>query len=95
MVCRHQALAGAAGPAGVVDQPASSGRLEGVSARDSTAQEQRWLEQVRGNGKLQLYRLVKQDFGRELYLQCPDVQRRRLWTKLRAGALELRVETGR
>ena len=59
------------------------------------SEEQRWLEQVRGNGKLQLYRLVKQDFGRELYLQCPDVQRRRLWTKLRAGALELRVETGR
>ena len=54
-----------------------------------------WLEQVRGNGKLQLYSLVKQAFGRELYLQCPDAQHRRLWTKLRAGALELRVETGR
>jgi len=59
------------------------------------SEERQWLEQVRGNGKLQLYSLVKQAFGRELYLQCPDAQHRRLWTKLRAGALELRVETGR
>ncbi len=91
MVRRHQALPGTAGPAGVVVQPASAGRLEGVSAQGSAAQRRA----TRGNGKLQLYSLVKQAFGRELYLQCPDAQHRRLWTKLRAGALELRVETGR
>ena len=31
----------------------------------------------------------------ELYLKVQQVNRRRMWTKLRGGCLELRVETGR
>ena len=68
---------------------------ETVRAQVLMREEARWREQVLRNGKLQIYAVVKEDMGLEAYLQCPDVARRRLWGKLRAGALEIRVETGR
>ena len=47
------------------------------------------------SAKLEDYVRWKQEPGLEEYLDHGDVPQRRLWTKLRGGCLELRVETGR
>ena len=70
-----------------------------------------WQEKVRGmiverearlwrlravkNAKLEEYVRWKHKPGMEEYLMHPMAQQRRLWTKMRGGCLELRIETGR
>ena len=47
------------------------------------------------NAKLEEYAKWKTKPEKEDYLEHADTHQRRLWTKLRSGCLELRVETGR
>ena len=47
------------------------------------------------NAKLEEYAKWKSKPEKEDYLEHADTHQRRLWTKLRSGCLELRVETGR
>ena len=54
-----------------------------------------WRARVVKSAKLEDYVRWKHEPGLEEYLEHGDVPQRRLWTKLRGGCLELRVETGR
>ena len=54
-----------------------------------------WRVRVVKNAKLEDYVRWKHEPGLEEYLEHGIVPQRRLWTKLRGGCLELRVETGR
>ena len=63
-------------------------RIEDMEARD-------WRRRVARSSKLEEYTKWKTKPGLEPYLQHGHVQQRRLWTKLRGGCLELRIETGR
>ena len=63
-------------------------KIEDMEARD-------WRRRVARSSKLEEYTKWKTKPGLEPYLQHGHVQQRRLWTKLRGGCLELRIETGR
>ena len=63
-------------------------KIEDMEARN-------WRLSMVCKSKLKDYMKWKQKPELELYLQHRDVHQRRLWTKLRGGCLELRVETGR
>ena len=56
---------------------------------------QQWNIEVLNSPKLALLATLGPVFGPQEYLGEPVQKWRRLWTKLRSGALELRVETGR
>ena len=60
-------------------------------------EEKRWRQGVMHNVRLQGYAKWKAELtlDAERYLQVQQVNRRRMWTKLRGGCLELRLETGR
>ena len=60
-------------------------------------EERRWRHGVENNVRLVGYAKWKKVLTTEaeLYLKVRHEKRRRLWTKLRGGCLELRVETGR
>ena len=60
-------------------------RIEDMEARD-------WRRRVARSSKLEEYTKWKTKPGLEPYLQHGHVQQRRLWTKLRGGCLELRIE---
>jgi len=70
---------------------------EVVQRKIMQAEEQRWRRGVLSNARLELYSTWKLRLSptSEEYLGEREKNRRRLWTKLRAGCLELRVETGR
>ena len=55
----------------------------------------RWRRRVAHNIKLESYVRWKPKLELEEYLEHANARQRRLWTKLRGGCLELRVETGR
>ena len=78
-------------------QEVSDSWREVVKERIMTAEGVRWRSGVSRNARLEGYakwktglRLVPEE-----YLCERNVNRRRLWSKLRAGCLELRVEMGR
>ena len=68
---------------------------ERVKAAVMALEQRKWRARVVLSPKLDFYAAWKKDMGREDYLDEPDAVSRRLWTKLRTGCLELRIETGR
>jgi hypothetical protein len=56
---------------------------------------ERWRSDCAKNRKLEEYVLVKNELRREEYLGYGDAAVRRIFTKARTGAVELRLETGR
>jgi hypothetical protein len=70
---------------------------EVVQRKIMQAEEQRWRRGTLSNARLEYYSMWKPRLTLEAeeYLGEREKNRRRLWTKLRAGCLELRVETGR
>ncbi len=60
-------------------------------------EEERWRRGTSKNARLENYSKWKPCLTAcaEQYLEERNKNRRRLWTKLRAGSLELRIETGR
>jgi hypothetical protein len=70
---------------------------ETLKGRIMVAEGERWRRGAERNARLENYRKWKPmlALGVEHYLEEQCRNRRRLWTKLRAGCLELRIETGR
>ena len=68
---------------------------ETLRARIMELESRRWRLRVAHNTKLESYGRWKPKLEREDYLEHENTMQRRMWTKLRGGCLELRVETGR
>ena len=68
---------------------------ETLRARIMELESRRWRRRVAHNIKLENYVRWKPKLELEDYLEHANAGQRRLWTKLRGGCLELRVETGR
>jgi hypothetical protein len=68
---------------------------ETLRARIMELESRRWRLRVAHNTKLESYGRWKPKLEREEYLEHENTMQRRMWTKLRGGCLELRVETGR
>ena len=58
-------------------------------------EEAEWRRRVASSSKLEFYAKWKKEYKMEEYLSTQDVRKRRTWTKMRGGCLELRIETGR
>jgi len=58
-------------------------------------EERRWRAIVESKSKLRTYQRLKKSYGFERYLDLEDGWVRRRIARLRAGTVELRVETGR
>ena len=78
-------------------QTVGSDWKEALKQRIMAVEEQRWKRGVTNNARLENYSgwKARLTMEAELYLKERESNKRRLWTKLRAGCLELRVETGR
>ena len=68
---------------------------EKLRAKIEDHEARNWRQRVVKNAKLEEYAKWKPKPELEQYLQHKNVHQRRLWTKLRGGCLELRIETGR
>ena len=68
---------------------------ERVRAAVMALEQKKWRARVAASPKLDFYAAWKKDIEREDYLDEADEGARRLWTKVRTGCLELRIETGR
>jgi len=58
-------------------------------------EEAEWRRRVASSSKLEFFAKWKKEYKMEEYLSTQDVRKRRTWTKMRGGCLELRIETGR
>ena len=68
---------------------------EELRARIMELENRRWRLRVASNTKLENYVRWKPKLELEEYLEHAHAKQRRLWTKMRGGCLEVRVETGR
>ena len=66
-----------------------------VRAAIMELEQRQWRERIATRPKLDFYARWKKTIEREEYLESKNSTTRRLWTKMRTGCLELRIETGR
>ena len=78
-----------------MQQAVGPGWAELLKAKILEHEARNWKMRIVKNAKLEEYAKWKTKPGLEPYLKHENVHQRRLWTKLRGGCLELRVETGR
>ena len=79
-------------------QKVGAGWKEKVRCKVMELEQRKWRSRMEESTKLKEYRKWKTEIDgtkQYMYLEERDERRRRLWTKLRTGCLELREETGR
>lgn len=81
---------------GVIDQPTRRRWSERIKVAVWEFEEKEWLARMQEKKKLSEYRAVKTKLQREAYLGiAQNSLERKMYTQLRLGCLQIRVETGR